>query len=76
MTKEFGPPKVIIFPDLNKKYIVEATPSPKSLVIKLEIQTTNMAEVKSGPALVDCGATGQFMNQDYVECHCLTTQKL
>src|SRR3979490_863971 len=61
---------------LPKKYVVAATPSPKSLVIKVEIQTTDMAEVKAGPALVDCGATGKFMNRAYVEHHCLSTQKL
>jgi hypothetical protein len=61
---------------LPKKYVVAATPSPKSLVIKVEIQTTDMAEVKAGPALVDCGATGQFMNRAYVERHRLTTRKL
>ena len=53
-----------------------ATPGPKSLVIKVEIQTTDTAEVKSGPALVDCGATGQFMDFDYVEWNRLTTWKL
>ena len=47
---------------LPKKYVVAATPSPKSLVIKVEIQTTDTAEVKLGPALVECGATGPFMN--------------
>ena len=53
-----------------------ATPGPKSLVIKVEIQTTDIAEVKSGPALVDCGATSQFMDCDYVEWNRLTTWKL
>ena len=33
-------------------------------------------EVKSRPALVDCRATGQFMDQDYVEHNQLNTQKL
>ena len=61
---------------LPKKYVVAATPSPKSLVIKVEIQTTDTAEVKAGPVLVDCGATGKFMNRAYVERHRLTTQKL
>src|SRR3979490_2587131 len=60
---------------LPKKYVVVATPSPKYLVIKVEIQMTDMAEVKAGPALVDCGATGKFMNRAYVEHHRLTTQK-
>ena len=53
-----------------------ATPSPKSLVIKVEIQTTDTAEVKSGPMLIDCRATGQFMDHDYVEWNRLTTWKL
>ena len=61
---------------LPKQYVVAATPGPKSLVIKVEIQTTDTTEVKSGPALVDCGATGQFMDCDYVERNRLTTQKL
>ena len=52
---------------LLKKFVVAATPSSKSLVIKVEIQTTDTAEVKARPALVDCGATRQFMNQAYVE---------
>ena len=50
------------------------TPCP--LVIKVEIQTTDTTEVKSGPALIDCGATGQFMDRDYVERNRLTTWKL
>jgi len=32
--------------------------------------------VKAGPALVDCGAMGSFMSQNYVECNRLTTHKL
>jgi len=50
---------------LPKKYVVAATLIPKSLVIKVEIQITDMAEVKSRPDLIDCGATGQFMNHGY-----------
>ena len=53
-----------------------ATPGPKSLVIKVEIQTTDTAEAKSGPALVDCGATSQFMDHNYVEQNRLTMRKL
>jgi hypothetical protein len=61
---------------LPKHYVVAAAPCPKSLVIKVEVQTTDMAEVKSSPALMDCGATGQFMDCAYVERNRLTTQKL
>ena len=39
------------------------------------IQFTDTGEVKSGQALVDCGATGQFMDRSYVEHNWLTTQK-
>ena len=34
------------------------------------------AEIKSGPALVNCGATGQFMDWGYVECNRLSIRKL
>ena len=61
---------------LPKQYVVAATPGPKSLVIKVEIETTDTAEVKSGPTLIDCGATSQFMDRDYVEWNRLTTRKL
>jgi Retroviral aspartyl protease len=59
-----------------KRYVVAATPSPTSLVIKVEVQTTDTVEVKSGPALVDYGATGQITDHVYVEQNRLTTQKL
>ena len=56
--------------------MVEAAPGSKSLIIKVDIQTTDTVEVKSGPALIDCGATGQFIDHDYVERNRLTMQKL
>ena len=42
-------------------------PGPKPIVIKVEIQTTDMARVKVGPALVDSRATSLFMSQSYIE---------
>ena len=54
---------------LPKCYVVATTPGPKLLTIKVEIQTTDTAEIKSRPTLIDCGATGQFMDQDYMECN-------
>ena len=54
---------------LTKKYVVVSTPGTKSLVIKVEIQTTDTEEVKVGPVLVDCRATGSFMSQNYIECN-------
>jgi Retroviral aspartyl protease len=61
---------------LPKKYVVVASPSPKSLMIKVEIQTTDTVEVRSSPTLIDSGTTGLFMDQRYVECYKLTTRKL
>jgi len=48
----------------------------KLLVIKVELQTMDMAEVKVGPPLVDCGAMGSFLSRNYVEHNQLTTCKL
>jgi len=61
---------------LPKKYVVAASPSPKSLVVKVEIQTMDIAEIRSSPALIDSGSTSLFMDQRYVECYKLGTQKL
>ena len=61
---------------LPKKYVVAASPSPKSLVVKVKIQTMDTAEIRSGPTLIDSGMTSLFMDQRYVECYKLTTWKL
>jgi len=53
---------------LPKKYVVAVSPSPKSLVVKVEIQTTDTAEIRSRPTLIDSGMTSLFMDQRYVEC--------
>ena len=61
---------------LPRKYIISTTPSSKSLQIKVSLQTTDTADIVSGPALDDCGATGQFIDWEFVKKHRLTTQKL
>ena len=61
---------------LPKCYVIATTPGLKLLTIKVEIQTTDTAEIKSGPALVNCRATSQFIDQDYVEHNWLSTWKL
>jgi hypothetical protein len=33
-----------------------------SLKLKVELETTDTAEVKSANALADCGATGEFID--------------
>ena len=42
----------------------------------MSLQSTDTAEVFSTLALVNCGATGQFIDQDYVWKHRLITWKL
>ncbi|KIJ36962.1 hypothetical protein M422DRAFT_143596, partial [Sphaerobolus stellatus SS14] len=61
---------------LPTKYVLAATPSSKSLSLKVSVQTTDTSEVFSTPVLVDCGATGQFMDADFVRRNQLTTCKL
>ena len=55
---------------LPKQYVLAATPGPKSLVIKVEIQTTDTAEVKSGPALVNVrGWNGSYKHAALAHTH-------
>ncbi|KIJ39171.1 hypothetical protein M422DRAFT_258062 [Sphaerobolus stellatus SS14] len=51
---------------LPTTYVLATTPSSKSLSLKVSVQTTDTGEVFAMPALVDCGATGQFMDADFV----------
>jgi hypothetical protein len=53
----------------------DVTPS-RSLKLKVEIETTDTGEVKSLSALVDSGATGRFIDQDFVKANRLRTRTL
>jgi predicted aspartyl protease len=48
----------------------------QSLKLKVSIETTDTGEVKSLSSLVDCGATGLFVNRSYVKANRLTTRTL
>jgi hypothetical protein len=48
----------------------------RSLTLKIELQTTDTGEVKSVKALLDSGATGMFINRDYVKTNKLSTRTL
>jgi hypothetical protein len=61
---------------LPRKYVIAATPSANSLKIKVEIVTTDTQEAKSVEALLDCGADGLFIDQDYVQENRLTARAL
>jgi hypothetical protein len=49
---------------------------PRSLKIKVDIETTDTGEVKSLDALIDSGATGRFVDRDYVKANRLRTRVL
>jgi hypothetical protein len=61
---------------LPKEFTVAATPSAHSFDLKVEIQTTDTEEVKSLTTLLDCGASGLFIDTDYVKEQQLNTRKL
>ena len=48
----------------------------RSLILKIELQTTDMAETKSVTALLDSGATGMFIDREYVKKSGFTTRAL
>jgi len=48
---------------LPSKFVIAAMDgSSTSLKLKVELETTDTAEVKSVNVLVDCGATGEFID--------------
>ena len=56
--------------------IASAEESPTSLNLKVEIETTDTGEVKAVHSLIDCGATGEFIDRDYVKANRLRTRLL
>jgi hypothetical protein len=61
---------------LPKKFVIATTPSDNSLNINVEIETTDTAMKHNTSALVDCGATGLFINTEYVRLNNLSTRRL
>ena len=61
---------------LPSKYIIAATPTPKSLSLKVEIQTTDTGQTHGLSALIDCGVTGSFIDSSFVATNQLTACKL
>jgi hypothetical protein len=51
-------------------------PGPKSLHLKVELKTTDTGEVLATNALLDCGATGLFIDTEYVKQKRLTVRNL
>ena len=48
----------------------------RSLKLKVDLETTDTGEVKSVQALLDSGATGMFIDRDYVKANQLATRAL
>ena len=62
---------------LPRRLIVAALEdNSRSLKLKVEVETTDTGEVKSIQSLVDSGATGLFIDRDYVKANRLTTRSL
>src|SRR3979490_2499834 len=61
---------------LPKKFVIATTPSDNSLDIDVEIETTDTAMKRNKSALVDCGATGLFVDTEYVRLNNIPTRRL
>jgi hypothetical protein len=53
-----------------------AEPGSNSLYLRVEIESTETQRKQGIRALVDCGATGLFIDQEYVKSNWLPTKKL
>jgi hypothetical protein len=61
---------------LPSKYIVASIPSTNSLEVEVQIQGTDIGAPISLSALLDCGATGIFMDTEWVCKNKITTRPL
>ena len=61
---------------LPKRFVIATTPSDNSLNINVEIETTDTAMKRNTNALVDCGATGLFVDTEYVRLNNISTRRL
>jgi hypothetical protein len=61
---------------LPKKFVIATTPSKNSLNIDIEIETTDTVMERNTNVLVDCSATGLFVNAEYVRSNNISTHHL
>src|SRR5712664_4677964 len=61
---------------LPRRYVVASTPSENSLHLKVEIVTTDTQQLISFMALLNCGATGLFVDKGFVDRNRITTRTL
>jgi hypothetical protein len=81
---EQTPPPRVLRPRWEKRlpahFVVDALDETegrrRSLTLKIELQTTDTGETKSVTALLDSGATGMFIDREYVKANRLSTRTL
>jgi hypothetical protein len=61
---------------LPEHYVISSTPSSNSLKLNVSMQTLDTREVVASLALLDCGATGLFVNGEFMKAKNLMTRKL
>jgi hypothetical protein len=61
---------------LPVKYVVAASPGPMSLAVEVEIESTDTAVRRCTQALIDCGATGCFINIKWAKLNNIPTRPL
>ena len=61
---------------LPKRLVIASTPGENSLHLPVELEATDTGEVTTVKSLVDSGATGLFIDREYVQRTQLTTRKL
>src|SRR3981189_2220548 len=61
---------------LPKRFVIATTTSDNSLNIDVEIETMDTAMKCNTSALVDCGATGLFVDTEYVRLNNLSPRRL
>src|SRR6266487_40631 len=61
---------------LPSRYVIASTPGEQSLELSVEIQTTDTGQWVQVVALLDCGATGLFINSALVREKGFMTQIL
>jgi Retroviral aspartyl protease len=61
---------------LPDRFVVASAISDNSLELSITLQTTDMGEVFSTAALLDCGATNKFVHSDFVKRNRITTRLL
>ena len=61
---------------LPRRLVIAASPSENSLLVDVEIETTDTAAKRRTEGLVDCGASGLFIDDKYVADNAIPTRTL